>query len=873
MAQDLESPTSSGTQLRTVASRLAVPTWTALFIGLVAFFVVHERDELGRIGGALRGADPWWVSGAVLMEIGVLALIVWSNRLLLHLLGHRVPWRTMTRVHFQRQVVSTVVPMGGTPAMYVFTRGLAGKGVPANDAFFTIALFGVLGYASFLLILLPVLAWLAIHGRVSGVILLGSAALLGFVSVLLGSLLLLFRGVAVPPRMERHLPRRAVTFVEQARSHGLTMRDLLPPFGIAVLVDLLNAALLYTCLRAVGQNVAPLAALAGYAVGTVFLLISPVFQGLGVVELSTSATLSQLGVPAGLALAATLLYRFCELWLPLAFGLSIQGGSHRAVRSVPPRLPAIVTGITGLTTVLSVLTPSLPTSVDRLDRYSPVAGSDASRTFTLVAGFFLIFLTHSLWRRKRVAWFATLALLTATVITHVTKGHDQVVAVVAATNVGLLLLYNRRFRVRSDLPTLRQGLFGFGLSLLFALAYGTLGFWLLDQRAFGVTFSLSSSLERTLRLFFSLGNAGLTPHTRYADWFLDSFSVVGIVALGYAAFSLVHPVIWRHHTLPAEREGAWKLIEEHGNSSLDWFRATEDKVFFFSSTGQGVVSYGVAVATAVALGDPVATNAAEFGRVLDEFLDFCDANGWRVAFHQVPPTYLEVYAARGLSSLKIGEDAVVDLERFTLQGHAMKSLRSAVNRFDRQGYQAVFRSPPQPDELLAQLREVSNQWLTIAGRRERTFTLGQFKDDYIRSSAVMTIENKEGRVVAFANLIPDGVPGEATIDLMRHRVDAPNGAMDVLFVRLFEQSQELGYRHFALGMAPFAAIGTESGSPGLERGLNLLAEHLDHFFSYRGLRAYKAKFDPEWEPRYLVYQSEIALPIVTLALARLTEDP
>jgi phosphatidylglycerol lysyltransferase len=135
----------------------------------------------------------------------------------------------------------------------------------------------------------------------------------------------------------------------------------------------------------------------------------------------------------------------------------------------------------------------------------------------------------------------------------------------------------------------------------------------------------------------------------------------------------------------------------------------------------------------------------------------------------------------------------------------------------------------------------------------------------------MTVNGADGTIQAFANLIPDGGEGEATVDLMRHRVNAPHGSMDLLFVRLMENLRAEGYTSFSLGMAPFAEVGTQPDSPALERTIHLLSEHMTRFFSYKGLRAYKNKFNPRWEPRYLIYQSEVALPIFTLALIRLTE--
>lgn len=851
--------------------RLAVALWSALLVLLVVVFVVRERGEVFRIGHVLRTADLSWLLLGIALEGVIVLLFALKYRQLLQRLGHPVGVLFLAKAHLQRQVVATVVPVGGPPSMAVFVRTLRRRDVPDADALFVVLVVAMLGTISFALFVVPVLLGLALTHQLSWLLLAGSLALLALVAGMGIVLRLLMRAAGPPAALLHRLPSGIGRFAGQVRGHGLHGRDLLGPLGLALAVDLTGGLMLYACLRAAGQDASLITALVGYTVGTIFLLIAPVFQGLGVVEVSTALALERLGVPSAAALATAILYRFCELWLPLIAGIAIQPVTRQGVRRLPPHLPGLLTAITGFLTILSVLAPSLPRRFNRVSSYGPLTVADASRTFTLVAGVLLLALSYALWRRKRIAWLAAIVLLIVAIVTSLPKQHDEILGLVAIANLGVLLHYRRRFRVRSDLPTVRRGLVQFALSLLFTLGYGTLGFWLLDRRAFGRDFSVPNALARTLRLFFSLGDAGLVARTRYAAWFLDSFTVVGLLSLAAAVWSLLRPVIWRHRTLPAERERARRFIAEHGDSSLDFFKSWPDKLFFFSSTGDGVIAYGLALSTALALGDPVAANPAAFQRVLAEFLDFCDANGWRVAFHQVPAAHLPDYQASGFSRIKIGEDALVDLTRFSLQGPSMKSFRSTLNRLQREGYRTVYQEPPLDHATLARLRAVSDEWLQIPGRRERGFTLGDFNDAYVRSTPVIWVEDAAGKVLAFANVIPDGVAGEATLDLMRRRTEAPNGVMDFLFIRLFDQLRTAGYTRFSLGLAPLADVGTDPGSPVIERGLHLLAEHQTHFFSYKGLHDYKDKFGPIWEPRYLVFQSEATLPLVTLALIRLTE--
>lgn len=170
------------------------------------------------------------------------------------------------------------------------------------------------------------------------------------------------------------------------------------------------------------------------------------------------------------------------------------------------------------------------------------------------------------------------------------------------------------------------------------------------------------------------------------------------------------------------------------------------------------------------------------------------------------------------------------------------------------------------------MEEISREWLSLPGRRERGFTLGKFERSYVKETPLSVLRNPEGRAIAFANEIPDYQPGEATIDLMRHRLDVPTHAMDYVFLAEMEQLKGQGYKRFSLGLAAFAGVGDHPGASLQERAVHQVFERLNRFFSYKGLRNYKAKFEPIWEERFLVYQGGVVgLVRTAAALAQVTE--
>lgn len=847
--------------------------WVVLFAACFLLFLWRNSSDIGNAVIVLRTASIWWLL-AVLIAAALMHLdFTLVQSAILRALGFRIPLPVAIRTYAERQTAATVIPFGAASSLVMMTRQFSAYGVTNPAAVMSFALYSLIGYLTFALVLIPVLIWMIVHGTASGVIEIAAAVLLGVLILLLVLFARLMRGGALPGPLQSRVPERLTSFLDELRSHQVRQRALILPGALALAGDLLGPLCLYLSLRAAHIHPSIGVVAAGYVVGTLFVLVAPIFQGIGIVELSMTVMLQQLGVPVSAALGATLIYRIGEVWLPVVFGVAIHAARQKRLRGAPAKIPALWTGLTGLLTVLSLVAPLHPhdlRSVRRVEFFKPDATTLWS--ITLAAGLLLLYLSYGLLRRQKLAWLGTAVLSAVLVATHLKLERDRGIAVIALVNLLLLLIYRKRFRVRNDPPSLRIGLITLGASALFALTYGVIGFWLATPREFGREFDFSQAVGHTINRYFTASDQGIRPRTRRADWFLDSFNVVGIVTVSVSVIALARPVIARQRTSATERLEAQRLIGQFGDSSQDFFKYWPDKHFFFSESRDGVVAYRTSNAVALTLGDPAAKSAAAFRAVLDEFIDFSDRNGWHLAIHQATPLHIQAYRDAGLIAMKIGGEAIVNLDAFTLTGKKVKGFRGVLNRYDREGYRSVVHEPPLTDEVVAKLRTVSDEWLTISGRRERGFTLGQYSDDYVRDSTVLTVESAEGRVEAFVNLIPDGVPGEITFDMMRHRVDAPNGAMDFVLLKLIEYGRENGYHRLSLGMVPFADVGSGPEAPLRERALSLLTTRFERFFAASSLYAYKDKFGPIWEPRYLVYSSDAALPRIGLAIARITEE-
>ena len=272
-----------------------------------------------------------------------------------------------------------------------------------------------------------------------------------------------------------------------------------------------------------------------------------------------------------------------------------------------------------------------------------------------------------------------------------------------------------------------------------------------------------------------------------------------------------------------------------------------DKNFLFSASGNAFVMFGRRGRSWVSLFDPVGPQS-EWPELVWRFLESAREQGCRASFYQVRPRTLPVYLDAGLRVYKLGEYAYVPLPEFSLKGKARADLRQALNRGEREQMSLEVLAPGQAN--LTELRAISDAWLAEHSTAEKGFSLGAFSESYVQRCPVALVR-LQGLPVAFATLMVTGEADEATVDLMRHVREAPNGTMDYLFAKLLLHFQAEGYRRFGLGMAPLSGMAAHPLAPRWHRMGRLLFAHGEHFYNFQGLRAFKEKFSPEWEARYL----------------------
>lgn len=600
--------------------------------------------------------------------------------------------------------------------------------------------------------------------------------------------------------------------------------------------------------------------IAFYMMALALGVISHVPGGLGVFEVVILLAIGK-HVPVEEVAGALLLYRIIYFLLPLALAAlllvqytwragAMKPFKHaawpliRASAQLTPLVLAVLTFIAGIVLLLSGVTPTTADAAELLALKVPLFLVESSHMIGSISGLLLLVLARGILHRLDAAWWGALIATGISFWLALPKGLAWHEMVFLGFLFFLLLMSRRQFDRRSSL---------FGQVLdpyWFVSVFAALGaiVWILFFAYRNVAYS------RQLWWLFEMD--GDAPRS------LRAMLAVALITLILAAWQLLRrpsgdPELPNKDVL--DRVAAVVATQDSAGAAL---ALSADKHILFSETGKSFIMYGKMGRSWVALFDPVGSQR-EWRELVWEFIEMAHAHGGRAAFYQVRPEILPLYLDAGLRAYKLGEYAWVNLSEFSLKGGSRANLRTAVNRAEREGMTFEVIAADAVETVLPALREISNAWLASHKTREKGFSLGVFDAAYLTRLPVALVR-LNGEPIAFASLLETTMRREASIDLMRHRADVPSGTMDFLFTKLLQHYQGLGVERFGLGMAPLSGMAEHELASRWHRFGRLLFGHGERFYHFRGLRSFKEKFDPVWEPRYLAAPGGFA-PVLTLA--------
>ena len=358
-------------------------------------------------------------------------------------------------------------------------------------------------------------------------------------------------------------------------------------------------------------------------------------------------------------------------------------------------------------------------------------------------------------------------------------------------------------------------------------------------------------------LTFSTGPAGY--HDPF-DWVPGGVALTTVGVLLSSAFLVFRPLAASSgHAQAPLRHAAKRIVTAHGQDTLSFFKLRQDNLYFFDSTGQAFVGYRLDGGVLLVSGDPVGPPDAVPGLVR-ELCTFADARGLKLAVVGASKGFAALSADAGLRSLYIGDEAIVDVEGFSLEGRAIRKVRQSVSRLEKAGYGAeVALLTEVGEDVLDELHSISERWR--AGNPERGFSMAMdcLRSEHLSGSTVVLARDQAGALRAFLHLVPADGGKTMSLSAMRRDPDTPNGLMEFLVVRGIQLLGAEGVKELSLNFAAFARC-LHSPSGPVDRTLARLMKIADGHFQIESLYRFNTKFDPRWQERYLLYEGPLGLP-------------
>ncbi len=543
-------------------------------------------------------------------------------------------------------------------------------------------------------------------------------------------------------------------------------------------------------------------------------------------------------------------------------------GAGRAPRAWVPRLAGFLCLLIGLRDILVAVFPRLRDSwLPHASRYVPGAVTNAATAATLVTGILLILLALALRRRKRRAWRAVLVLLSISVLLHVFRHLAVISLVLAVLGIVGLVVYRDEFYAAGDPRTRWRAI---GTFFLLAVVSCGLGLLIVGARPRALLGhpSLLARLHHVLYGLIGIHGPLVYRTERVSDLVSALLFGLGLLTVLTSAYLFFRPAEPPARLSTTDETRLRELLAKHGGrDSLGYFALRRDKAVIWSPTGKAAVAYRVVSGVMLASGDPIGDPEAWPG-VIKRFIAEADRHAWIPAVVGCSEQGGEIWAREGrMDALELGDEAIVEVAEFSLDGRAMRNVRQMVKRIERAGYSCEMRRVRDigPEER-RQMRAQAASWRGTETERGFSMALGRFGDP-ADGDCVLVTAVKDGVVRAFLHFVPWGEDG-LSLDLMRRDRGADPGLNELCIVAALRGAAGLGVNRVSLNFAVFRSAlerGERIGAGPVLRAWRGVLLFLSRWFQIESLYRFNAKFRPCWEPRFVVFRRTAELPRIAIA--------
>ena len=527
-----------------------------------------------------------------------------------------------------------------------------------------------------------------------------------------------------------------------------------------------------------------------------------------------------------------------------------------------PAWLAVATAVVGVVNLASALTPDIRWRQSLLLQTAPFDTVPVFHALAVPIGASLLVLAVYLARRRHRAWQLAFGVALALGAVNILKGLDVEEALLSWALAGLLWWAREAFYVRHDPLELRSAVWRIPAIAVGAIGIAVVAVWAGTEP--------HASLATTLRTTFDLLTLQPSP-VRFDDDFSHLPLAVGLIAVSalLAEAYVVFRPIAAPRSLPDHeaRHVATELVRAHGTDTLSFFKLRLDAQYLFADDGRAFAAYVIRNRVMLVSGDPVGA-ADDMPALVARIVTFAEEHALRLAAVGASERMLGLWEQAGMRSTYLGDEAVVETARFTLEGHANKKLRQGVNRAARAGHTFELRQLHELDApTLGRLEEVSAAWRAGAPERGFSMALDVLGGEHQRDSVVAIARDAEGDVRGFLHFVPSYGRPAMSLSFMRREHDTPNGLTEFLIARSIEALRDLGIEEVSLNFAAFARWMKEPANA-RERVLGRVIALGNPFFQLESLYRFNAKFFPRWDSRYLVYEGPLAFARTGLAAMR-----
>jgi len=539
------------------------------------------------------------------------------------------------------------------------------------------------------------------------------------------------------------------------------------------------------------------------------------------------------------------------------------------MRDYAPRVIGRSAYLVGVIDILANVLRPFKASAEKIDTYLPLVANSTAFATAVFTGVILIIVARGLIRRKKRAWGLTVAILLINLVSDLfrSRSHPLQLSVITALLVALII-FRKEFYAVSDPTTKFQPVRAFLIGLVAVILAGI---FILYFRHAGQTVGNPSFGNVVLTVLEGL--IGLSGPVEFSSEAVSNAFDITLLFFGIATLIIPLWFFFKHveeiKTMDAdELQQIKKLIKlDEDQDSLGYFATRRDKSVVWSENKKAGIAYRVQGGVMLASGDPF----GEFSlwpEVIEKFLTIAKAHAWTPAVMGAGDRGGEVWVEKaGMLAIEIGDEAIINVADFSLEGRPINNVRQMVNRVKRKGYDSyTSKFVELPLETQNELRRLAKLWRYGVPERGFSMSMDRFGES-IDDEAYITVATLDNQITGLLYFVPWG-SHKLSLDRMQRSKDSELGINELMIVGTTLWAKENGFTHISLNFAAFRSLferANKISAGPITRGTRNIISFFSNWFQVESLYRFNAKFQPEWQPRYVIYPRASELVKVGIA--------